>query len=141
MSFKQKEVQKEYFFKSYIAIENIANVGHLYCCYQIYSGCQTIQNFLRNLKRYCCYCQFADYYNLHSLNEIKRDVVRMKKLYNEILGDIENLKVYQNVNRFVSDFNIFDPFCYIENLNEERLNQSFFIADEQKNIDFDKFIQ
>ena len=45
----------------------------------------------------------------------------MKKLYNEILGDIENLKVYQNFNRFALDFNIFDPFCYIENLNEERL--------------------
>ena len=141
MSFKQKEVQKEYFFKSYIAIENIANVGHLHCCCQIYSGCQTIHNFLRNLKRYCCYCQFADYYNLHSLNEIKRDVVRMKKLYNEILGDTENLKVYQNVKRFLSGFNIFDPFCNIKNLNEERLNQSFFIADEQKNIDFDIFIQ
>ena len=52
MSSKQIEVQKEYFFKSYIATENIANIGHLYCCYQIYSGCQTIQNFLRNLKRH-----------------------------------------------------------------------------------------
>ena len=120
MSFKQIEVQKEYFIKSYIAIENIANIGHLYCCCQTYSGCRTIQNFLRKLKRYCCYCQFADYYNLHSLNEIKRDFVRMKKLYNELLGDIENLKVYQNVNRFVSDFDIFDPFCYIENLIEKQ---------------------
>ena len=79
MSFKQIEVQKEYFFKSYIAIQNIANIGHLYCCCQICSGCQIIQNFLRNLKRYYCYCQFADCYNLHSLNEIKRDVARMKK--------------------------------------------------------------
>ena len=61
------------------------------------------------------------------------------------MGDIENLKVYQNVNRFVSDFNIFDPFCYIENLNKERLIQlrdlSFFIVDEQKNIDFVIFTQ
>ena len=66
----------------------------------------------------------------------------MKKSCNEILGDIENLKVYQNVNHFVSDFNIFDPFCYKENLNEERLNHLFFfIVDEQKNIDFDIFIQ
>ena len=72
---------------------------------------------------YCYYCQFADCYNLHSLNEIKRDVACMKKLYNENLGDIENLKVYQNVNQFVSDFNNFDPFCYIENLNEEQLNE------------------
>ena len=57
----------------------------------------------------------------------------MKKSYNEILGDIENLKVYQNVNHFVSDSNIFDPFCYKENSNEERLNHlSFFIVDEQK---------
>ena len=76
MSFKQTEVQKEYFFRSYIAIENIANIGYLHCYCQIYSGCQTIQNFIRNLKRYFCYCQFADCYNLHSLN----DVVRMKKL-------------------------------------------------------------
>ena len=123
MSFIQIEQQKEYFFKSYIAIENIANIGHLYCCCQIYSGSQTIHNFLRNLKMYCYYCQFADCYNLHSLNEIKRDVVRIKKLYNEILGDVENLKVYQNVNQFVSDFNIFDPFCYVENLYEEQLNE------------------
>ena len=28
MSFIQIEQQKEYFFKSYIAIENIANIGH-----------------------------------------------------------------------------------------------------------------
>ena len=56
MGFKQIEIQKEYFFKSYIAIENIANIGHLYCCCQMYSVCETIQNSLRVLKRKCCYC-------------------------------------------------------------------------------------
>ena len=56
MGFKQIEIQKEYFLKSYIAIENFANIGHLYCCCQIYSGCQTIQNSLRILKSKCCYC-------------------------------------------------------------------------------------
>ena len=124
MSSKQIEVQKKKtFFKSYTATGNIENVGHLYCCCQIYSGCQTIQIFLRKLKRYCCYFQFADRYNLHYLNKIKRDVLHLKLFYNEILGDITVLKAYQNVNRFASDFNIFDSLCYITNLNEEWLNQ------------------
>ena len=78
MSSKQLEVQKEMLFKSYTAIENIANIGQLYCCCQIFSCCETIQNFLRSIKRYCCYCQFADRYNRQYLNEIKRNIQRLK---------------------------------------------------------------
>ena len=50
MSFNQIALQKEYFFRLYITIENIANIGHMFCCCQVYSGCQTIQIFLKKQK-------------------------------------------------------------------------------------------
>ena len=123
MSSKQIEVQKEMLFKSYTAIENIANIGQLYCCCQIFSCCETIQNFLRSIKRYCCYCQFADRYNRQYLNEIKKKHTAFETYYNDILGDSEVLKINKDVNTFVSDCNIFDPFSCTTNLNEEQLNQ------------------
>ena len=89
MSFRQIEKQKDFFFKSYTAIENILNVARWYCCCHIYFGCQTIQKFLRNQKRYCCYCQFKDRYGLFMLDEVKRDFKRMKEFYFGILEDIE----------------------------------------------------
>ena len=45
-------------FKCYIAIENITSITHWFCCCKFYFGCQTIHNYLRIQKRYCCYCQF-----------------------------------------------------------------------------------
>ena len=76
MSFRQVEKQKEYFFKRYIATDNIASVAHWFCCCNNYFGCQTIQNFLRKQKRYCCCCRFKDSYNLFMLHEVKRDLCK-----------------------------------------------------------------
>ena len=50
----------------------------------------------------------------------------------------------KDVNTFVSDFNIFDPFSCTTNLNEEQLNQLkdflFDLIDEQRTINLDIFI-
>ena len=94
-----------------------------HCCCQIYSGCPVIKNFLKCERRYCCFFQFVDPYSFHLLNKVKRDINCMKTLYNEILADLETFKLYQNVNHFASNFDIFDPVCYIEKLHEERLPQ------------------
>lgn len=124
MSSNQIIYQKESFFRIYIAIENIANIGHMFCCCQIYSGCQTIQNFLRKIKRYCCYCQFADRYSFHLLHKIKKDTFCLQELYYDVLADIEILKLHKDVNEIVLDFDIFNSHCYIANTSEvERMNQ------------------
>lgn len=124
MSSNQIIYQKESFFRIYIAIENIANIGHMLSCCQIYSGCQTIQIFLRKIKRYCCYCQFADQYSFHLLSEIKKDTFCLQELYYEVLADIEILKLHKDVNLIVLDFDIFNSHCYITNTSEvERMNQ------------------
>ena len=44
----------------------------------------------------------------------------MKALYNEILADVEVLKLYKNVNHFASNYEVFYPACFIEKLTEER---------------------
>ena len=108
----------------YIAIENIANTGHMFCCCQVYSGCQITQNFLRKIKRYCCYCQSVDQYSFHSLHEIKKDATRLQALYYEVFNNIEILKFYKDINQIILEFDIFDPHCYTSNLNQgEKLNQ------------------
>ena len=104
MTFRQVELQKEYFVQSYIAIENIRNIVHWNCCCQIYDGCPAIENFLDCDKRYCCYCQFVDRYNFDLVHEVKRDINLMKALYTEILTDVEVLKLHKNVNHFASNY-------------------------------------
>ena len=107
MSSNKITFQKDYLFRLYIAIENIANIGHMFCCCQAYWGCETIQKFLRKAKRFCCYCQFADWYNFHSLHQIKKDPTRLQALYYEVLDDINILKLYTDVNQNVLDFDFF----------------------------------
>ena len=120
MTFRQVELQKEYFVQSYIAIENIRNIVHWNCCCQIYDGCPTIENFLNCDKRYCCYCQFVDCYNFDLLHKVKRDINLMKALCNEIFADVEVFKLYKNVNHFASNYDVFYPACFIDKLAEER---------------------
>ena len=120
MTFRQVEFQKEFFVQSYIALENIRNIVHWNCCCQIHDGCPTIENVLNRDKRYCCYCQFVDLYNFDLLHKIKRDINFMKALYNEILAVVKVLKLYKNVNQFVSNYDVFYPACFIEKLTEER---------------------
>ena len=36
MSSNKITFQKDYLFRLYIAIENIANIGHMFCCCQVY---------------------------------------------------------------------------------------------------------
>ena len=120
MSFRQIEKQKDPFFKSYTAIENISNVSHWYCCCHIYFGCQTIQNLLRNQKRYCCYCQFKDRYSLLMLDEVKRDFKRMKVFYHGLLEDFEVFRFTKNISYFACNFDTFDPFCYVKNMTEQQ---------------------
>ena len=52
-------------------------------------------------------------------HKVKRDVNLMKALYNEILADVEVLKLYKNINNFASNY-LFYPACFIEKLTKER---------------------
>ena len=96
MTFRQVELQKEYFMQYYIAIENIRNIVYWNCCCQIYDGCYTIDNILNCDKRFCCYCQFVYHYNFDLLHKVKRDIYLMKALCNEILEDIKILALLKN---------------------------------------------
>ena len=71
-------------------------------------------------KRYCCYCQFVDRYNFDLLHKVKRDINLMEALGNEILVDVEVLKLYKNVNHFASNYDVFYPAYFIEKLTKER---------------------
>ena len=96
MTFRQVELQKEYFMQCYIAIENIRNIVYWNCCCQIYDGCYTIDKILNCDKRYCCYCQFAYHYNFDLLHKVESDIFLMKALCNEILEDIKILALLKN---------------------------------------------
>ena len=48
--------------------------------------------FDKTKKRYCCICQFQDDYHLLKLNEIKRDIVKLRKNYSNIMKDLCEIK-------------------------------------------------
>ena len=92
MSAQEGEYVKVIFFGSYKIIENIHSIGSWLCiCYQ-YSCCQFIKDFKNGQKRYCCICQFQDSFNLWELNEIKREVNKLKKYYMDIMVAVCQIK-------------------------------------------------
>ena len=89
---QEGEYVKVIFFEGYKIIENIHSVGSWLCiCYQ-YSRCQLIKDFIKGQKRYCCICQFQDSFNLWELNEIKREVNKLKKYYMDIAVAVFEIK-------------------------------------------------
>ena len=112
MSFTQTEKQKDYFFKCYIVIENITSITHWFCCCKYYFGSQTIHNYLGTQKRYCCYCQFKDSYNLSMLHDVKKDLEKLKNFYYGILDEINQITFSRNLDCSVSNFDIICPFGY-----------------------------
>ena len=81
-----------FFFECYKAIENFQSAGYWYSRCGQCSGCQTIQSLIRQKKRYCCICQFQDDYHLLKLSEIKRDIVKLRKNYSNIMKDLCEIK-------------------------------------------------
>ena len=43
-------------------------------------------------KKYCCICQFQDRFNLWELNEIKREVKKLKNYYMDIITAVCEIK-------------------------------------------------
>ena len=122
MSFRQKEKLKDhfFFFKCYIAIENITSVAHWFCCCKFYFHCQTIHNFLRDQKKCCCYCQFKDSYNLSMLHDVKKDFGELRIFFYGILDKINRIKISRNLDCSASNFDILCLFGYVEDASEQR---------------------
>ena len=59
-------------------------IGFWICICHHYSGCQLIKDFVKGQKRYCLY--------LWELNEIKREVIKFKKYYMEIMIAVCEIK-------------------------------------------------
>ena len=80
---------KHYFLKALKLLKTCMqwNIGFVF-----YSGCCSLEKFLRLKKRYCCICQFQDRFNLWGLNEIKRDLPKLKKYYSEIMKEVCEIK-------------------------------------------------
>ena len=92
MPAQEVEYVKVIFFEYYKIIENIHSIGSsFYICHQ-YSGCQLIKYFIKAQKRYCCIYQFQDSFNHWELNEIKREVNKLKKYYMDIMVAVCQIK-------------------------------------------------
>ena len=61
-------MQKKVFFEGYKSIENFQAVDVCLC--EQYRGCQSIENFQKNKRRYCYVCQSQDRFNLILLNQV-----------------------------------------------------------------------
>ena len=92
MSPKELAYVKTLFFEGFKIIKNMHTMEHWFGVCQYYSGCCSLENFLRLKKRYCCICQFQDRFNLWGLNEIKRDLPKLKKYYSEIMKEVCEIK-------------------------------------------------
>ena len=73
-------------------IENIHSIGYWFCICIQYSGCQLRKDFIKGQKIYCCICQFQDSSNLWELNEIKREVNKLRKYYMQIMVAVCKIK-------------------------------------------------
>ena len=104
----------------YTAIENITSVTHWFCCCKFHFGCQTTHNYLHIQKRYCCYCQFKDSYNLSMLHNVKKDFEKLKNFYKGILDEINRIMLSRNLDCSASNFDILCPFGYVEDASEQR---------------------
>ena len=92
MSAQEVEYVKAIFFECYNIIENIQSIGSWFCICHQYSGCQVIKDFIKGQKRYCCICQFQDSFNLWELNEIKKEVNKLKIYYMDIMVAVREIK-------------------------------------------------
>ena len=92
MSPQEVEYVKENFFECYKIIENIHLIGSWLCISHQYSGCQLIKDSMKGQQRYCCICQFQDSFNLWELNEIKREVNKLKIYYMDIMVAVYEIK-------------------------------------------------
>lgn len=143
MSFKQIEKQKEMFFRCFAIIENINNLGHWLCCCKFYSGCQTINNYLRK-KKICCYCQFNNSYNSFLLHHMKRNYNKLRSLHDEIVRKINQSQFARNFVYNSKNFNLFRPFGYWDNAIDQEIlemkNFLFLFLDGKKICNFNNFI-
>ena len=82
---------KSIFFACYKIIENIHLIGCWFCICHQYSGCQLIKDFVKRQKD-CCICQFQNRFNLWELNEIKKEVKKLKNYYMDIITAVCEIK-------------------------------------------------
>ena len=69
-------------------------IGSCFCICHQYSGCQLIKDFIKGQKTYFYIFQFQNSFNLWELNEIKREVNKLKIYYMDIMvavWEIENV--------------------------------------------------
>ena len=50
------------------------------------------KRFCKASKRYCCICQFQNRFNLWELNEIKKEVKKLKNYYMDIITAVCEIK-------------------------------------------------
>ena len=109
MSSKEVDYVKTLFFESFKIIENMHTIGHWFCVCQYYSSCCSLENLLRLKKGYSWICQFQGRFNLWDLNEIKRDLPKLKKCYSEIMKEVCQIKKV-----ITREENFWEPeICYI----------------------------
>ena len=65
MSSPKVEYVRSIFFECYKVIENVHSLGSWFCICHQYSGCQSIKDFIKGQKRYCCIFQLQDSLNLN----------------------------------------------------------------------------
>ena len=92
MSFQEVEYVKSVFFECHKIIENVHSIGSWFCICHQYSDYQLIKDFVWRQQRYCCICQFQDRFNLWELNEIKREVKKLKNYYMDIMTAVCEIK-------------------------------------------------
>ena len=57
------------------------------------------------------------------LHDVKRDFKQMNSFYYGVLEDVEGFKFTKGLSYFASNFDIFDPFCYVKNTTEKQQSE------------------
>ena len=91
------------FDECYRIIEHFLSRSYHYCLCDMYHGCPTKGDCLTGTRYYCCICRVYMYYSIDELNTVKRDEVKLKNFYLDILKDIEEIKKVRCDNDFWDD--------------------------------------
>ena len=82
----------ETFYECYKIIENFLGKGYYYCLCNLYQGSPTERDSLAGVCHYCCSCRVFIRYSIQELDTAKKDILKLKKFYFDILNDLQEIK-------------------------------------------------
>ena len=85
----------ETFNECYKIIKSFLGKGYYYYLCNLSQGCPIERDCLAGVRHYCCVCRVFIHYSIQELDMVKKNILKLKKLYFDILDDLQEIKKVQ----------------------------------------------